>query len=98
MDDSTKTIDITPKFNMERIQAYADRNLTRDPQTHITARLEILSELSDLIDEMDEPSPTPMSRLELAQKNLEEIVAFITLRHRETSSELLGFFTGDSDD
>jgi len=81
----TETIDLTPRFNDERIQDYADRFVTRDPQTHITARLEVLAELADLIDEFeDDPHTT--------EQKLETLVSLINRRHREASHELLSWF------
>ena len=85
MPETTETIDITPNFNLERIQAYADRNVTRDPQTHLTARIEVLAELSDLIDQFDDH---PMT----CEERLAGLVDEITRRHHKVSNELLGWF------
>lgn len=81
----TETIDITPNFNMERIQAYADRHVTRDPQTHLTAQLEVLASLSDLIDEFeDDPHTT--------EQKLSALTDEIGRRHRGAANELLQWF------
>lgn len=75
-----ESIDITPNFNLERIQAYADRNMTRDPQTHLTSQLEVWAELSDILDE-DGVTFGALS-------------AHIARRHREASGELMSWFGG----
>lgn len=81
-----ETIDITPKFNLEKIQEYADRNFTRDPQTHLTAKLEVFAELADLIEQMEDDN-TEEDRMLLA------LIDEIGKKHREASSELLGWFS-----
>jgi hypothetical protein len=81
----TETIDITPVFNENRIRDYADRNMTRDPQSHITARLEVLAELSDLIEEFDDDPRT-------TEQKLDALTSLIGRRHREVANELLSWF------
>jgi hypothetical protein len=82
---STETIDITPRYNEERIRDYADRFMTRDPQSHITARLEVLAELADLIEEFDDDPHT-------TEQKLDALTSLIGRRHREVSNELLSWF------
>lgn len=82
----TETIDITPRFNEERIQDYANRNVTRDPQTHLTAKLEVLAELSDLIEEFEDDDRHN------SQQGFDTLTSLIGRRHREASHELLSWF------
>lgn len=79
------TIDITPRFNTERIQAYATNHGCRDPQSHIAARLELLSELSELID-------VDAERDGGESITVEKLIWEIQRRHQATTNEFLGFF------
>ena len=86
-DAMPETIDITPRFNEERMRAYANRHNTHDPQTHITAKIQLLAELADLIDDdehYDADGNTTIS--------IEDLVTYIKSLHRETAKELLGWF------
>lgn len=83
----TETVDITPRFNLENVQAYADKHQTRDPQSHVAARLEVLSELSDLVDA--DAGPDGPGRL-----TFETLVWEIQRRHQSATQEFLGFFGG----
>ena len=85
----TETIDITPRFNEERIRDYAERNFTCSPQTHITAKLEVLAELSDLIETFDEFDDDEQYN---SQQKLDALTVAIGRRHREASHELLSWF------
>lgn len=82
----TETIDITPVFNENRIRDYADRNVTRDPQTHLTTKLEVLAEISDLIEEFEDDDQHN------SQQKLDALTSLIGRRHREASHELLSWF------
>lgn len=81
----SETVDITPNIDEGRYDAYGEKHETRDPQTHITARLELLSELATLIDDVLEAPGDSDSRLE-------SLTNEITRQHRETSNELLSWF------
>lgn len=83
----TETVEVIPNFNLEKIQAYADEHECRDPQSHIAARLEVLSELSELIDaNAERDGGEPMT--------FETLVWEIQRRHRAATQEFLGFFGG----
>jgi hypothetical protein len=82
----TETIDITPVFNEDRIRDYADRHITRDPQTHLTAKLEVLAEISDLIEEFEDDDQHN------SQQKYDVLTSLIGRRHREASHELLSWF------
>lgn len=80
-----KTISIEPAFNTAAIQAYGDRHTCRDPQSHVQARLELLSELSDLVD-------ADAERAGGESMTFEKLVWEIQQRHQATTNEFLGFF------
>jgi hypothetical protein len=76
----TETITVQPNFNTKKIQAYADQHQCRDPQSHIAARLEVLSELDDLIED--------------EEFNVDHLARAIKDLHAKTTQEFLGFFGG----
>lgn len=73
-------LDITPNFNLQAYQRYADKHETRDPQSHVSGRLEVLSHLSELA---TDPETTG-----------DDLRRAIREFHIEASAELLTFFAG----
>jgi hypothetical protein len=85
-EDEVKTIDITPKFNQERVQAYAEAHSTTDPTSDIGARLEVLGQIADFAEELGFDTHTTH------QNVLEALLEEIQTQREILSTELISWF------
>lgn len=80
MTGETQTISLAPHFNLKRIEAFAEAHQTRDPQSHLSGMLEVLSGLADFIDVNEEDI------------TLGDLIVQIRSQHAAASQELLSWF------